>query len=114
MSITIYHNPRCSKSRQALQYLTEQGLTPVIHLYLKDPLDQAAIKSLLAKLNRPAIQMMRSKEALFKELALESASDEQLIAAMLENPSLIERPIIELNDNACIARPIDDLIELLS
>ena len=111
--LTIYHNPRCSKSRQTLQ-LIEQSNTPVtIVEYLKTPLDKAKITELLALLNVSPIDMMRVKEEEFKALSLKQANDEQLIAAMVKHPKLIERPIVTTKNSAVIGRPPENVLSLL-
>ncbi len=117
--LTIYHNPRCSKSRQTLQ-LIEQSNTPVtIVEYLKTPLNQEQIKTLLALLKIPAIEMMRIKEEEFKTLQLKGASEEKLIAAMVNCPKLIERPIVTkvnsmtTENSAVIGRPPENVLTLI-
>ncbi len=111
--LTIYHNPRCSKSRQTLQLIEEAGANVSVVEYLKTPLDREAIERLLGKLNVSPIEMMRTKEAEFKEQALKGATDEVLINAMINTPKLIERPIVENNDTAIIGRPPENVNSLL-
>ncbi len=116
MSITIYHNPRCSKSRETLALLTERGIEPNIVKYLDETLNAEQIASLLSLLgfNQPR-QLMRTKEALYKELELGRAdlADEALIAAMVENPKLIERPIVVNGDKAALGRPPEQVLDIL-
>lgn len=112
--LTIYHNPRCSKSRQTLA-LIEGSNTPVtIVEYLKDPLNETQVTSLLNKLQCSPIEMMRTKEKEFKELALKGADDQTLISAMVSTPKLIERPIVENTETAIIGRPPENVLTLLS
>ncbi len=112
---TIYHNPRCSKSRQTLALLEEKGIAPDIVLYLKTPPTANQIKDILAKLAIQPRQLMRVKEALYKEngLADKSLTDEQLIDAMVKFPKLIERPIVLANDKAALGRPPEDVLNIL-
>ena len=113
-NLTIYHNPRCSKSRETLALITEKNITPKVVEYLKKPLTQSAIKSLLKQLDIPAIEMVRTKERCFKELGLsKDASEAILIKAMAENPVLIERPIVTDGKTAIIGRPPENVLQLL-
>jgi len=112
--ITIYHNPRCSKSRQGVAYLTEAGVEFETVLYLKDPLDQSTIKTILKKLNCSPIELIRKGESVWKEhFKGKELSDEQLIDAMIEQPKLIERPIIVKGAKAVIGRPTQLIDQLL-
>lgn len=115
MAITIYHNPRCTKSRQTLQLLRDQNIEPNIIEYLKTPPDADTLQELLNKLGLSARELMRQKETLYKELALdnEALTESQLIAAMHANPSLIERPIVVNNSQAVIGRPPENVLEIL-
>lgn len=115
MSVTIYHNSRCSKSRQTLAVLEEKGIKPDIVEYLKTPPDAKTIKKLLAMLKLSPRDLMRKNEAPYKEnqLADTSLSDDQLIAAMVEYPILIERPIVVANGRAAIGRPPEAVLEIL-
>lgn len=112
---TIYHNPRCSKSRQTLALLEEKGVTPEVVLYLETPPSADQIKDILAKLAIKPRQLMRTKEALYKEnnLADDSLTDEQLIDAMVRFPKLIERPIVLANNKAALGRPPEDVLAIL-
>lgn len=112
---TIYHNPRCSKSRQTLALLEEKGISPEIILYLETPPTAEQIKDILAKLAIQPRQLMRVKEDLYKEnkLADKSLTDEQLIDAMVKFPKLIERPIVLANDKAALGRPPEDVLNIL-
>ena len=113
--VDIYHNPRCSKSRQTLALLEEKGVTPNIIEYLKTPPDAETIKTLLSQLDMPARDLLRKTEDIYKELKLsdKSLSDEQLIKAMAENPKLIERPIVINNNRAKIGRPPEAVLDIL-
>lgn len=112
--IEIWHNPRCSKSRQTLQLLRDHGVEPVIRLYLLDGPDLVTLRGAAKALGVGAIGMMRTKDALFKELGLtQGMSDDALFDAMVANPSLIERPIVFNGDRAAIGRPPDSVLEIL-
>ncbi|OZY40123.1 arsenate reductase (glutaredoxin) [Pseudomonas fragi] len=113
--LTLYHNPRCSKSRGALELLEARGLTPTVVRYLETPLDAAQLRNLLAKLNISARQLLRSGEDEYKALNLadSSLSEAQLIDAMAAHPKLIERPILVAGDKAVIGRPPENILEIL-
>ena len=100
--LTIYHNPRCSKSRQTLALIEESNTPVTIVEYLKTPLSEEKIKQLLVLLKISPIEMMRTKESEFKEQNLANASDDDLIQAMVNTPKLIERPIVEAQAKAVI------------
>ncbi len=111
--ITIWHNPRCSKSRQTLALLQERG-DVTIRRYLKDAPTVAELKSVCALLGGTAIDMMRPKEAQFRELGLsKSDSDTALFEAMSTNPILIERPIVFIAAKAAIGRPPEAVLDIL-
>jgi len=110
--LTIYHNPRCSKSRQTLQLIEENNQEVTIVEYLKTPLNEAQINQLLALLNVSPIDMMRTKETEFKEQGLKGANDDKLIAAMVNIPKLIERPIVTSATSAIIGRPPENVLTL--
>lgn len=113
MATQIWHNPRCSKSREALKLLEEQGKEIEIFKYLDEALDEAMIKALLLKLDIDAIDLMRTKEDKFKELMLDKVGDEGvLIRAMVRFPKLIERPIIITENKAIIGRPPSLVLDL--
>ncbi|WP_127347895.1 arsenate reductase (glutaredoxin) [Pseudidiomarina mangrovi] len=114
--VTIYHNPRCSKSRQTLQLLEQHGIQPKVHLYLQDVLSEARIRELLKQLGfSSARELVRSKETAFAESGLNAASSEQqFIAAMAAHPQLIERPIVVVGERAKLGRPPEAIVELLS
>ena len=113
--LTLYHNPRCSKSRGALELLEARGLTPTVVRYLDEPLDAAQIQGLLKKLGLSARQLLRTGEEDYKTLHLTDASlsEAQLIAAIAAHPKLMERPILEVGDKAVIGRPPEQILELL-
>lgn len=113
--LKIYHNNRCSKSREAVTLLTERGLPFEVVNYLETPLDHAGLQQLLHKLGYSARQLLRSKEAEYLALGLDNPAltEDQLIEAMVKTPKLIERPIIERDDRAVVARPIEKLVEFL-
>ena len=112
---TIYHNARCSKSRQTLQILLDHNIKPTIVEYLKQPLSKDLLGQLLKNLGLTARQLIRTKEAEYKDLGLAdvSLSEEQLIVAMLANPKLIERPIVTKGQRAIIGRPPESVLELI-
>lgn len=113
--LKLYHNPRCSKSRAALELLQARGLAPEVVLYLQTPPDAAQLRELLGKLGIAPRQLLRSGEDEYKTLNLAdpALSDEQLIAAMVSHPKLIERPILVAGERAAIGRPTEKLLELL-
>lgn len=110
---TIYHNPRCSKSRQTLQLLEEHNIQPEIRLYLKEAPNIDELQTLLKQLEVTPLALMRTKEALYKELGLTNeSSDEERLQAMHQHPSLIERPIVIHNNKAKIGRPPEAILAL--
>ncbi len=112
--IRIYHNPRCSKSRQTLALLTGRGVDPEVIEYLKTGPTESEIRDLLSKLGLNAVEVVRRGEKVFKELGLSKDSDEDaLIAAMASNPILIERPIVVNGDKAAIGRPPEAVLDVL-
>ena len=112
---TIYHNPRCSKSRQTLELLTRRGIEPDVVEYLKAPLSVLALQTLVQKLGVPVIDIMRTKEPEFKELELSNleVTDNHLLQAIAKNPILLERPIVVRGDKAVIGRPPENVLELI-
>lgn len=113
--ITIWHNPRCSKSRQTLALLNDKGLNPVVVEYLKTPPNAIEIRNVIEKLALSAHDMIRSKEAIYKALNLSpDIEPEVLISAMVENPVLIERPIVITDAHAAIGRPPEAVLKILS
>jgi arsenate reductase len=116
MSVSIYHNPRCSKSRQTLALIEEQGHTPVIIEYLKNPPSAETFASILKMLALSPRELMRTQEAEFKAAGLDdmSLSDDEVISKMLANPKLIERPIVIVDDTkAIVGRPPENVLTIL-
>ncbi len=113
--ILIYHNSRCSKSRQTLALLEQQGIQPQIIDYIKTPPSIETLTNILTQLNITARDLLRKGEAIYKELNLadKSLTDQQLIEAMCENPKLIERPIVIHHGKAKIGRPPEAVLEIL-
>lgn len=109
------HNPRCSKSRGALELLRERGIEPDIVAYLDTPPSPVELRELLRKLGLPARDLLRTGEDEYRELGLddENLSEERLIEAMASHPRLIERPVFVVGDRAVIGRPIERVLELL-
>ena len=112
MSSTLYHNPRCSKSRTAKQLLEEKSIKFEVKEYLKEGLSQKEIKDLKNALGLNVIDFTRVKESVFKENDLKNVTEKELIAAMAENPILLERPIFVKNKKATIGRPPEKVLEI--
>ena len=115
MTVTIYHNPRCSKSRQTLELLRRQGLEPNIIEYLKNPPGKSELSGILALLGLGPRDLIRKKEAVYKANGLDAPglSDEDLITALIEHPILIERPIVVANGKAAIGRPPENVLDII-
>lgn len=115
MTVTIYHNPNCSTSRNALAQIRDAGAEPVVVLYLKTPPDRATLESIVATVGGGPRAILRAKEKLAGELGLidPSIPDDALIDAMLAHPVLIERPIVVTPKGARVCRPLDKLAEIL-
>lgn len=112
--ITIYHNARCSKSRNALAYLDEKGVAYKIYLYLKEPLSFEALKLLIAKTGLKPEEVVRKSESYFKQnLKGKILSDDQWIEEMVKEPKLIQRPIVEKGNKAVMARPVENIDQVL-
>jgi len=112
MAVTIYHNPRCSKSRETLRLLEERGAAPAVVEYLKTPPSVAELKRILGLLGVGPRDVLRRKEA--AEAGLDPALDgDALIAAMVANPAVIERPIVVAGDKAAMGRPPEKVLEIL-
>ncbi|SNB56487.1 arsenate reductase [Marinobacter sp. es.042] len=111
----IFHNPRCSKSRQTLELLTERGIEPEIIRYLETPPTEQELMDILNALDLSPRELMRTNEKEYKEQGLNSPdlSDEQLIAAMVATPKLIERPIVIANGKAALGRPPENVLSIL-
>ncbi len=115
MSVTIYHNPRCSKSRQTLEILNQQDVDVEIIEYLKTSPDADTLKQILSYLNIPARGLLRKGESAYKEAGLDDTnlSEDELVAAMVEHPVLIERPVVVNNGKAAIGRPPESVLDIL-
>ncbi len=115
MPIKIYHNPRCSKSRQTLQLLQEQGIEPEIIEYLKTPPSVAELDEILQKLDLQPRELMRKNEAEYKTANMDNSNlnRQELLAGMIANPKLIERPIVLANGKAAIGRPPENVLNIL-
>jgi len=115
MSVTIYHNPRCSKSRQTLALLQDRGIEPKVVEYLTDTPDAATLDVLLKRLKMEPRELMRRKEAPYQELSLDDPglSRDALIAAMVDHPILIERPIVVKGAKVALGRPPENVLEIL-
>ncbi|MCU7893184.1 MAG: arsenate reductase (glutaredoxin) [Candidatus Thiodiazotropha sp. (ex Ustalcina ferruginea)] len=115
MSIEIYHNPRCSKSRQTLQLLQENDIKPDVVEYLKTPPDKETLKHILDLLGLEPRELMRKKENEYKEQQLDNPqlSRDQLIEAMIAHPKLIERPIVIKDGKAALGRPPEKILDIL-
>ena len=113
--VTIYHNPRCSKSRTTLALLEEHGIHPAVVQYLEAPLSAQQVGTLLDKLGMTAAQLVRRGEAAYKESGLsKDSSEEQIVAAMVKSPKLIERPIVVKGDRAVLGRPPENVLGLIA
>jgi len=114
-ALTIYHNPRCSKSRATLGLLVDKGLSPTLVEYLKQGLTVAEIKRLLDALGMPASQVIRRGEKVYRDHGLnaDGMTNDQLIAAIADNPILLERPIVSDGDKAIIGSPPENVLALL-
>src|SRR5436190_15090901 len=115
MDATIYHNPRCSTSRNTLELLREAGIEPKVVEYLKAPPSKTKLKALIKAAGIPVREAMRKKEPLYAELGLSDPklSDGDLLDAMIANPILIERPIVETKKGVRLCRPVDSVKEIL-
>ena len=115
MSVTIYHNPRCSKSRQTLALLRERGIEPEIVEYLDTPPDATQIKTILGLLAMGPRDLMRKKEAPYRDAGLDDPSldDDALVAAMVAHPILMERPIVLAHGKAAVGRPPEAVLDIL-
>ena len=113
-AVTLYHNPRCSKSRKTLELLEEYGVHPKIVLYLETPLNREEIAGLLRKLGLTAGQLVRRGEDEYKASGLgKDSSDEEILAAMTKYPKLLERPIVVRGARAIVGRPPEKVLELI-
>ena len=113
MPITIYHNPRCSKSRAPLALLHEHGHSPEIIEYLKAPPDSSTLRTLANKLGLPLSDMVRTGEQVVTDYTLTDAGDDALATASREHPILLQRPIVVSGDRAAIGRPPESVLDIL-
>ena len=112
--VKIYHNPRCTKSRQALQLIEEKGVEYQVVKYMDDALTPQELQGVLKKLGMSASELIRKKEQIWKdEFKDKEMGDEELILAMIEYPKLMERPIVENGDRAVVGRPTEKVLEVL-
>lgn len=112
--ITIYHNPRCRKSREALNVLQEKDIEHKVRLYLEDPLNKAEIEALLKDLNMKAEDLIRKGEAIWKsDYRGKDLTEKQLVQAMIDHPKLMERPVLKSGNTAVVGRPIENVYSLL-
>lgn len=115
MKVTIYHNPRCSKSRATLALLTARGVKPEIIEYLKTPPDESTLRRLLKLLSMTPRQLLRTKEDAYVKAGLDNPklTDAQILKAMVAHPVLMERPVVVVGDKAAIGRPPENVLTLL-
>lgn len=115
MTVTIYHNPRCSKSRNTLELIRAKGIEPSVVEYLKTPPSAAELEVILNQLGKEPREILRKTEAAYKEAGLDNASlsRSELIAAMAAYPSVIERPIVVANGKAALGRPPETVLDIL-
>ena len=113
MSVTIYHNPRCSKSRQTLELIREQGVEPEIVEYLDTPPSAAELKAILGKLGKTAAEIVRKKEAKEEGIDVDALGEDGLIAALAAHPRAIERPIVVKGSKAAMGRPPESVLDIL-
>jgi arsenate reductase len=114
MEVTIYHNPRCSKSRQALSLLESKGNKPIVVEYLKKPLTTEQLSQIINELNIKPIDLVRKNESIWKEnYKGKELSDDELIEAMISNPKLIERPIVSSSKGTVVGRPPENVLSVL-
>ena len=113
--VTIYYNPRCSTCRKTLKILEDRGVEPTVVRYLDQPPDETTLRQVIDRLGVEPIDLIRTKEPLYKELGLDEIKDDRsaLIRAMVEHPILIQRPIVVTDIEACVARPPENVLEIL-
>lgn len=114
MSYTIYHNPRCQKSRQTLELLQKHKIEPKVIEYLKSPFTSSQLQDVLTKLKLKPSQLIRRKEDLVKKLKLDLENEKQVLDAMVNHPELIERPIVVSGSNAALGRPPENILSLIA
>lgn len=113
MSVIIYHNPRCSKSRQTLKIIEEKGIIPEVRKYLEQPPKEAELQELSKQLGVPYSKMVRTKEEEFTDFVSDPKDDKQCLQAMLKFPKVIERPIVISKGKAVFGRPPENVLEIL-
>ena len=113
MAVTMYHNPRCNTSRKTLALLREKGVEPVIVEYLKTPPSASELKKILGQLKMPAAMLVRKKEAAAAGIDPKALSEDALVAAMVKNPIIIERPIVISGAKAALGRPPEAVLSVL-
>jgi arsenate reductase len=112
VGVTIYHNPKCSKSRATLELLSQRGVTPTVVEYLKTPFSAADLKRILKMLGMKPRELLRAKEA--RDAGLDpNLSDEALLKAMVKNPQVIERPVVVAGNKAALGRPPENVLKIL-
>ena len=112
-TLIVYHNPRCSKSRETLNLIKDKNINPKIYLYLDKPLSENLIKDLLKQMNKSPEDIIRKKEPIYKKLGLKNADQTKLIQAICKNPILLERPIVSNGEKAIIGRPPENVLSIL-
>ena len=114
MEITIYHNPRCRKSREAVQHLEGHNINFEVVKYLEDNLNEKELSDILAKVGKKPSEILRKNETLWKtEFKNKNLEEREILTVLVKHPKLIERPIIISDDNGVIARPLENLVEFL-
>ena len=115
MTVTIYHNPRCSKSRQTLELIQQHGISANIVEYLKSDLSKKELQKAVRLLDVDIREIIRTGDSLYSELGLADVSltQDQLIEAIIENPTLLQRPIVVANEKAVIGRPPENVLKIL-
>jgi arsenate reductase len=113
LALTIYHNPRCSKSRETLALLEGEGLSPRVVEYLNTPPSQAELKRILKALGLPARGLVRPKEAAAANIDLDALTESELVAAMANHPEIIERPIVVNGNKAALGRPPERVLDIV-
>lgn len=111
--VTIYHNPRCSKSRETLKLLEDRGITPYVVEYLKSPPNAAELTSILSKLGKTAAEIVRKKDAAEAGIDVAALDEDGLIAALAAHPAAIERPIVIHGNRAALGRPPESVLDIL-
>ena len=114
--IIIYHNPRCSKSKATLELITSMGITPIVKLYLEEKISYDELSNVLKNLNIKPRELLRKTESLYKKHDLDNniLDDSEIIKLMIENPILIERPIVIRNKRAIIGRPPENVLKIIN